>query len=317
MITQSDFKPLWYLRNAHLQTIMANIVHPPFPQVRYETVALPDGDTLQLAHGRAHGPNTVLILHGLEGSLHSAYAQRLMNYLDRADIPAAFMFFRGCNGRPNNQVRSYHSGETADLKAVIRHLKQNGSERIALVGYSLGGNVTLKYMGEGATDDAISCATAISVPMRLDICAARMNEGFSKLYQHTLLRRLIQKVQQKQQLMHQAGFSCDPKQMQTFVEFDDVYTAPIHGFNDATHYYQSCSSRQYLQGIKKPTLIIHSKDDPFMTPGAIPDGHELATEVTLELSPHGGHVGFITGGFLKPSYWLEPRIHRFLQKNFF
>ncbi|MCK4709595.1 MAG: alpha/beta fold hydrolase, partial [Gammaproteobacteria bacterium] len=173
MIKKSTFKPLWYLRNPHLQTLMANIVHPPFPQVAIETVALPDGDSLDIARGTATGSDTILILHGLEGSLRSAYAQRLINTLNSLNKPVVLMFFRSCNGKPNSKVRSYHSGETDDLRAVINHLKQNGSKRIALVGYSLGGNVTLKYMGEQKTDESIVCATAISVPMLLSVCAER------------------------------------------------------------------------------------------------------------------------------------------------
>ena len=312
MITRSEFRPLWYLRNPHLQTIMANIFHPTAPEVHLETLDLPDGDSLQLAHGTADGPCRVLILHGLEGSLRSAYAQRLMNYLNQAGIPATFMYFRGCHGGPNRKARSYHSGETEDLRMVIDHLKKSGSNQIALVGYSLGGNVTLKYMGEDNTDAAIVCATAVSAPMRLDICARRMDQGFSRLYQHTLLRRLKHKVAQKSGLLRDAGFEPRTDDIQNFEAFDDRFTAPLHGFNDAQHYYQQCSSRQFLKAIDKPTLILHALDDPFMTPEVLPEAAELAQEITLELAEHGGHVGFIGGSWIKPYYWLEPRIHRFL-----
>lgn len=315
MITRSEFKPLWYLRHPHLQTIIANIIHPPMPQVRMETLTLPDGDSLQLAHGTAEGPDRVLILHGLEGSLHSAYAQRLMNYLNQQRIPAVFMYFRGCHGEPNQRARSYHSGETEDLRAVISHLKQSGSERIALVGYSLGGNVTLKYMGEKDSDDAIVCAAAVSVPMLLDVCARRMDQGFSRLYQYSLLRRLKNKVAQKQKILGRAGFVTRTDDIRNFVDFDDRYTAPLHGYENARHYYQQCSSRQFLKGIDKPTLILHAADDPFMTPEVIPQVDELSPHINLELAAHGGHVGFIESNGLKPRYWLEPRIHRFLREH--
>jgi predicted alpha/beta-fold hydrolase len=313
MIQQSSFKPLWYLKNPHAQTLLANLIHPPFPKVNIETVDLPDGDSLDIARGTARGENSVLILHGLEGSLRSAYAQRMMNALNRRGIPAVFMYFRGCNGRPNQSVRSYHSGETEDLRSVINYLKKTGSKRIALVGYSLGGNVTLKYMGETETDAAIVCATATSVPLLLDVCAARMNRGFSRIYQHDLMRRLKNKVIQKQPILAAAGFNHDPLALQTFVEFDDALTAPTHGFKDASDYYQRCSSRQFLKTIDKPTLIIHSKDDPFMTQDVIPGKDEISPQVTLELSEHGGHVGFIGGRFLRPKYWLEERIIDFVK----
>lgn len=313
MIIKSHFSPPWYLRNPHIQTLAANLIHPDHPEVSHETLTLPDGDSLDLAHGTARGEDCVLILHGLEGSLKSAYAQRLMNALNQHEIPAVFMYFRGCNGKPNTRVHSYHSGETGDLKSVIDHLKKSGKKRFALVGYSLGGNVTLKYLGEQQVDDAIVCATAISVPMLLDVCAARMNQGFSRLYQYGLMRRLKLKVTQKQALLSAAGLTTRPEPLKTFVEFDDAFTAPANGFDSAHQYYQSCSSRQFLKNIGKPTLIIHSEDDPFMKPEVIPEEQELSGSVTLELSDHGGHVGFISTFPAKSGGWLEHRILEFIR----
>lgn len=315
MIVSGNFKPAWYLRNPHIQTILANINKPPVPQVYYQTIALEDGDSLQLARGSANGPNTVLILHGLEGSLNSSYARRLVDYLNKRNIPVAFMFFRGCDGKPNLKTRSYHSGETDDLRSVIGHLKQQGIKRIALVGYSLGGNVTLKYMGEAPVDDSISCATAVSVPLLLDVCARRMDQGFSRLYQHTLLKRLINKVEQKHDQLINEGYDPGLK-ANNFIEFDDAFTAPIHGFENAQDYYRKSSSRQFLGTISKPTLILQAQDDPFMTPEVIPQPSELSEHVRLELSPHGGHVGFVTRGILKPQNWLEPRIYQWLEQHF-
>lgn len=316
MITQSTFKPLWYLKNPHLQTIVANFIHPALPKLSFETIKLPDGDTLDLAHGPTKGPDTVLILHGLEGAITSAYAQRLICFLESKKIPVSMMFFRGCNGSPNRKLRSYHSGDTEDLKSVIQHLKDKGSKQIALVGYSLGGNVTLKYMGEDITDEAVICATAVSVPLLLADCATRMNRGFSRIYQFVLLRRLIKKVLQKQDLFHQAGITTNPTTLKTFKTFDETFTAPIHGFKSANDYYQKSSSRQFLSGIKKQTLIIHAKDDPFMTKDVIPPDSELSEEITLELSEFGGHVGFISGKWFKPRFWLEQRIYQFIQPHF-
>ncbi len=315
MITSGSFKPVWYLRNPHLQTILANINKPPVPTVSYETVQLDDGDSLQLARGSANGPNAVLMLHGLEGSLDSAYARRLVDYLNKRNIPVIFMFFRSCNGQANLKTRSYHSGETNDLRNVISYLKQQGTKRIALVGYSLGGNVTLKYMGEDQVDDSIACATGVSVPMLLDVCAQRMDRGFSRLYQHTLLKRLLTKIEQKRDLFLQEGYNLS-RTPTNFVEFDDTFTAPIHGFDSAKDYYQKSSSRQFLGTIKKPTLILHAQDDPFMTSEVIPEPNELSEHVTMELSPHGGHVGFVSRGILKPENWLEPRIHQWLEQHF-
>ena len=192
-IRESAFKPLFYLGNRHLQTILSNIIHPPFPVVTNQRLELEDGDFIDLMWSETRAPQTLLILHGLEGSIHSAYAKRILNYCNHQNIAAVFMHFRGCSGEPNRQLRSYHSGETGDLRHVIEHLKSNGVRDIVLLGYSLGGNATLKYMGEAKTDAVVRCATAVSVPLRLDICANTLNRGFAKIYQRTLLNRLIKK----------------------------------------------------------------------------------------------------------------------------
>jgi len=311
-IEKSTFKPLFYLGNPHLQTILSNIIHPPFPAVKKQRLELEDGDFLDLLWSETRAPQTLLILHGLEGSIHSAYAKRILNYCNQQQIAAVLMHFRGCSGEPNRMLRGYHSGETGDLRQVIEHLKSSGISDIALLGYSLGGNVTLKYMGEAKTDAAIRCATAVSVPMRLDICADTMDLGFARIYQRTLLNRLIKKIHLKRELInsHDRIFP-DPRKMHNFRLFDDAFTAPIHGFDSAQDYYQKCSAKQFLGGIDKPTLIMQSHDDPFMNAGVLPAENELSDAVTLELCARGGHVGFI-GGRVWPGFWLEKRVHRFL-----
>jgi len=311
-IKKSNFKPLFYLGNRHLQTILSNIVHPPFPKVNKQRLELEDGDFIDLLWSEARAPQTLLILHGLEGSVHSAYAKRILNYCNQHQIAAILMHFRGCGGEPNRLLRGYHSGETGDLRRVIEHLKSSRVSDIALLGYSLGGNATLKYMGEAKTDAAVRCATAVSVPMRLDICADTMDLGFARIYQRTLVNRLIKKMHLKRELMngHDRTFP-EPSRMHNFRLFDDAFTAPIHGFDSAEDYYQKCSAKQYLRSIDKPTLIIQAQDDPFMNTGVLPAENELSDAVTLELSERGGHVGFIGGRFW-PEFWLEKRIHRFL-----
>jgi predicted alpha/beta-fold hydrolase len=316
-IKESAFCPHFLLGNRHLQTILANIIHPAFPVVTKQRLELEDGDFIDLLWSETRATRTLLILHGLEGSIHSAYAKRMLNYCNQHQIAAVFMHFRGCSGEPNRRLRGYHSGETNDLRCVIEHLKANGVNDIALLGYSLGGNATLKYMGETKTDPIVRCATAVSVPLRLDICADTMDSGFAKIYQHTLLNRLIKKMYLKRHFMneHERSFP-DPTNMKNFRQFDDQFTAPIHNFENAQDYYQKSSARQFLKGINKPTLILHSRDDPFMTSEVLPDDDELSESVTLELSNRGGHVGFI-GGALWPKPWLEKRIHRFLTEQQF
>ena len=197
MIKQTAFKPAWYLRNRHLQTILPNITYPRFPKVEKERVELADGDFIDLLWSETRSPQILLILHGLEGSANSPYARRILNYCNQHQIAAVLMHFRGCSGEPNRLLRSYHSGETGDVQQVIEHLKTHGITDIALLGYSLGGNVTVKYMGEGKTDPTVRCAIAVSVPFRLDLCATAMDQGFAKIYQSSLVNRLIVKMQQK------------------------------------------------------------------------------------------------------------------------
>lgn len=316
MIKQSTFQPVFYLRNRHLQTILPNIVHPQHPKLEKDRLELDDGDFIDLLWSQTRSPQTLLILHGLEGSVHSAYAQRMLNYCNRHQIAAVFMHYRGCSGEPNRLLRSYHSGETGDLKQVIGHLKTKGIRDITLLGYSLGGNQVMKYMGEAETDSVIRSAIGVSVPMRLDICSDTMDRGFAKIYQSTLLRRLVIKIQQKKSLIENSRLSfSDPVKMKNFRQFDDHFTAPVHGFDSASDYYEKSSSRQFLGSINKPTLIIHAKDDPFMTAGVLPEADELSESVTLEITPRGGHVGFIGSSYLSPKSWLEIRIHNFLQET--
>ena len=204
------------------------------------------------------------------------------------------------------------------MQRVINHLKSSIINSIALLGYSLGGNVTLKYMGEKTTDPAIRCAIAVSAPMRLDICSDAMDQGFARIYQASLPRSMIKKMHLKRTLLKTSGRHFpEPQGMQNIRQFDDSFTAPIHGFDSAEHFYQSCSSRQFLINIDKPTLIIQSLDDPFMTAEVLPQEHELSDSVNLELSTHGGHVGFIDDNKLRPRFRLQHRIHRFLSDQQF
>jgi len=318
MIKPIAFKPVWYLKNRHLQTILPNVIHPAFPQVEKERLELEDGDFIDLLWSQTKAPQTLLILHGLEGSVNSPYAKRILNYCNQRQIAAVLMHFRGCSGEPNRLMRSYHSGETGDPQLVINHLKTKGITDIALLGYSLGANVTLKYMGEAETDPVVRCAIAVSVPFRLDLCATAMDEGFARIYQTSLVSRLIVKMQQKQNMFDAAEHNYpNPEKMRSFWEFDDHFTAPIHGFESAKHYYQSASSRQYLKGINKPTLILHSRDDPFMTPEVLPGASELSSDTCLELTDHGGHVGFVSSRGLMPDMWLQTRIQQFLDDQDF
>jgi predicted alpha/beta-fold hydrolase len=193
-------------------------------------------------------------------------------------------------------------------------LAEHGQEGpLFAAGYSLGGNVLLKYLGEAGAESPLHGSVAVCVPLELGKCSDALNTGFSKIYQHYLLKSMKESVRRKFN-QHTAAFNWDlAMTATTFAEFDDAVTAPLHGFDGMNDYYGKCSSSRFLSQIAKPTLIINAIDDPFMTPDVIPDSSKLSQHVTLELSEAGGHVGFIEGGTpWRPKFYLPPRIIEFL-----
>lgn len=284
--------------------------------LRRERLELADGDFLDLDWTMQDAGPIVLLLHGLEGSAQSVYARGLMRAISRCGWRGAVLHFRGCSGEPNRLARSYHSGETGDLDYVVRLLRARHADTpLAVVGFSLGGNVLLKWLGEQKTNAPIAAAVAVSVPFQLDRAAERLTRGVSRLYQWKLLRSLRQGLRRKfsgtTATSPIALHSLDA--LRCFRDFDHHITARLHGFDSAEHYYRVSSSRQYLIGIAVPTLIVHAADDPFMTAHAIPRADEISASTALEVSAHGGHVGFVAGRWpWAPAYWLERRIPDYL-----
>lgn len=313
-IIKSTFKPAWWLSNPHLQTLWATFFHKlPQLALAYRRLELNDGDFLDLALTRIENRPIVVILHGLEGSLDSHYVKPLIKALDEAGFGVCFMHFRGCSDEPNRLPRGYHSGETGDLQHVIEYLGNTYPQGVfAVVGFSLGGNVLLKWLGEQGKQASIQTAVAVSVPFQLADAGDRLEKSFSRIYQKHLISR-CQKKYQKKFSTQPSPLTVDVNTLNTFYDFDDQITAPLHGFKGADDYYQQCSSRQFLKRIEKPTLIIHAKDDPFMWEHSVPKEHELSDPVQLELSEYGGHVGFVTGKHpFNTQYWLDKRIVEWL-----
>lgn len=315
MIISSDFKPAWWLSNPHGQTIYPSLFRKNrLPPLRRERLELPDGDFLDLDWTPQTAGPLVLILHGLEGNIHSHYAGGFLSTLFNASMTVVFMHFRGCSGEPNRLARSYHSGETGDLDFVVRTLRRDYPKRsLSILGVSLGGNVLLKWLGEQTTDPGINSAVSISVPFELGTAADCLEKGASRLYQAYLLNKLMRSLRAKMQTIDMPLTPQDLPALTSLRAFDDRVTAPLNGFKDANDYYRKCSCRGFLGTIKTPTLILHARDDPFMLPSVIPGEHELGAGIRLELSAHGGHVGFIAGSNpAKPVFWLDQRVRRFL-----
>ena len=316
-ITTPAFAAPWWLRSTHAQTLWPSLFRPqPRPVFHRQRFELTDGDFVDLDITDGDPQRTVVLLHGLEGSARSPYIRGMAQAISRRGWRAVVMHFRGCSGHPNRLPRTYHSGDTGDVTALIQHLKATQpAGQIALVGYSLGGNVVLKALGERPQLTGVAAAVAISVPFVLSECARRLEHGFSRLYQWWLIRSLQRSLARKRNTPKAPVNFDHVHRYRTFTRFDHHVTAPLHGFRSSDDYYQRASSRQFLSHIVTPTLIIQAQDDPFMTPEVLPAREELSPAIRFELSATGGHVGFIHGRWpWTPCYWLEERVPEFLHR---
>jgi predicted alpha/beta-fold hydrolase len=316
----TKFLPPWWARNPHIQTILPLLTKVDRPELRRERLELKDGDFIDLdwLGTPKEGAAILVIIHGLEGSAESHYVRRLLHDCSKRGLCALVHHHRSCSGESNRLARSYHSGDTQDLQENLLQLKLRFPTSILLaVGYSLGGNVLAKYLGEYQKNSLLKRGAVISAPLKLSACAKRLEKGFSKVYQSYLIKQLQQKIINKvkdDSLGDVMPVSlAQIKQLDTFYAFDHQVTAPLHGFTGVDDYYQKASGIDYLATISQPTLVLHAADDPFMTADVIPAENMISSHVTYELHAKGGHVGFINGGNpLKPKYYLEQRILNFL-----
>ncbi|NKQ09557.1 hydrolase [Pseudomonas sp. SST3] len=317
--------PAWWLPGGHLQTLWNPFCRrAPALRRRRERLWLADGDFIDLDWYGPHELDAplVLVLHGLTGSSRSHYVLGLQRQLAERGWSSAAINWRGCSGEPNLLPRAYHSGASDDLAEVIAHIQAaRPLAPLYAVGYSLGGNVLLKYLGETGAAAPLQRAVAVSVPYRLDQCADRIGLGFSRVYQAHFMREMVAYVKDKQRLFVRQGATehlsalerlGSLKGMRTFWDFDGRFTAPLHGYTDASDYYRRASSRFFLPDIRIPTLLIQAEDDPFVFRHSVPEPDELSASTTLELHPSGGHVGFVEGSPIKPRYYLERRIPQWL-----
>lgn len=325
MFVPTQFKPGWWSKNRHVQTIWGAVFRrpPELPDMKRVRLELEDGDFIDVdMHLKSNQLNpskmtTTLLLHGLEGSAESSYIKGLTARLAKTGKQVVVMHFRGCSGETNRLLKSYHSGVSCDLQQVIVNLKQRDITVDYIVGFSLGGNVLLKWLGENHPENQVKAAVAVSVPLLLNECATAIDVGFSRVYANRLLKTLkLKTFDKKKQFSDQLSLEeSEIDHLNSFWDFDEKVTAPIHGFKDAKDYYQKVSSRQFLRHIKIPTLIIHAKDDPFMNQKVIPEPSELSANIQFELSDFGGHVGFVEGNWpWTARYYLEQRIPEFLDQ---
>ena len=312
------FNPSFPLSNRHIQTLYAPLCRKQKPlDLEVEEFDFDDGDFIEChwyhKPSKDNGTPIVTLFHGLEGSYKSPYIQGIMKALENIGYSVVIMHFRGCGDKPNRLPRAYHSGDTVDGRLWIEHIhKLYPSSKLLAIGYSMGGNVLLKLISEWGENSLISKAVSVSAPMKLDICANTINEGFAKIYQRHLLKNLKSTLLEKYKnhnIKELVNLDEDRvKSISSIREFDELYTSKIHNFGSAQNYYNISSAKQYLHKITIPTLIIHALDDPFMSDKILPNKDEISKSITLDIQANGGHVGFVYGSLFKPKYWLEDRV---------
>ncbi len=316
IIEPSTYRPPLIFRNRHLQTIypslFRNVNGVNFTRERIDT---PDGDFIDLDWSRVGSDKVIMAVHGLEGSSRSRYMPGMIRAFNRRGWDGVAMNLRGCSGEPNRLLRFYHAGATDDPDTVVRHvLGRNSYTRLALVGFSIGGNLTLKYLGERGTalPHQIIGAAAISTPCDLEACAWKLSDASNQLYLKNFLRGFRRKIRAKMQIMPGKIHDHDFHTIKTLKDYDDRYTAPLHGFVDAAEYWAKCHCKQFLADIRIPTLLINARDDPFLTAESYPyDEAEQSSYLFFETPSFGGHVGFVTLNS-DTEYWHETRVTSFI-----
>jgi hypothetical protein len=288
--------------------------------LRRERLETPDGDFLDLDFTPDPHPDRplVLILHGLEGSTRRRYVRLMLAEIEAAGMAGVALNFRGCSGEPNRAPRAYHSGETGDTTFVLEALRRRYARRpLGAVGYSLGGNVVLKLLGEGNVGERVGleAAVAISVPYDLDEGARIMEStGWGRTYSFFFLRSLRRKVRDKADVVRGLVDVERALGSLSIRAFDDAFTAPLHGFDSASQYYEACSARCFLATIGVPALLLHALDDPFLPSSSVPvEAIRANPRLTLGIHATGGHVGFIAGSPWSPAFWAEAEAARYLR----
>ena len=317
---ESTYRSPFYLPNAHLQTILPNVTRRRI-QVNYrrERFELPDTDFIDVDWlERQEGEKAercCVVLHGLEGDSQAAYIKSLGKSFVQGGYAVAAFNMRGCSGEPNRLMRSYHSGDTEGLAIILNSLNQR-YEWIGLAGFSLGGNVVLKYLGERGSKlpSAVKTAVAFSTPCDLRTSADRLARSENAFYMKRFIKLLCSKLKEKEKKYPEYEYKRECSELRTFKEFDDIYTAPLNGFRDAEDYWRQCSSRFYLNGIERPSLLINARNDPFLSEECYPEEEANTHDfLYLETPNSGGHCGF-PGDHHRTGYWHERRALEFFRQ---
>jgi hypothetical protein len=323
--SELTYTPAWWVPGAHLQTLWGKFVRrTPVVETRSERWTTPDDDEIEIRRLDAppgHGANTprLLVLHGLEGTIRSHYLQGILAQAERRGWAADVLIFRGCNGEANRARRLYHSGETTDVDFVARRLAvEHPGQPLVAAGFSLGGNVLLKWLGEQGvnTPASLVAAATISVPYDLERGSRHIERGFSRIYTRHFLKTLKVKARLKLERFPGVFDVGALDRATTLFDFDDAVTAPVHGFASAVDYYARSSALGFLAGIRTPTLLISALDDPFLPREVLDDVADVAhknANISTEFHSRGGHVGFVSGQLpFRSHFYAEERVMEFL-----
>lgn len=315
-----SFRAPALIRNPHVQTLLPRVLRPEALEWRSEWLNLPDGDEVELCWVTPEPQDNIapilVLFHGLEGSIASPYAAAILGTACRMGQRALIMHFRGCGSRPNRRPRAYHSGDTGDALVLLTELRRRYPQApIRLCGVSLGGNMLLRLLAELDSQHLdITSALVISPPLDLAASSERLSQGFSRIYERHLLKSLKRKVMSR---LARGELPLDVSveqvaRLRRLRDYDDIITAPLHGFTDAEDYYARASSGPVLDRITTPTWLIHAEDDPFMPRDLLQRFPDRTEQLKVEVSRHGGHVGFMQGRGWRCSSWLAERTARFL-----
>ena len=322
----NSYSAPWWLPGGHAQTLYASLAAPR-PRIAYrrERWDTPDGDFIDLdwveqdrglrIEDRGKTP-LVVLFHGLEGSSRSHYAVALMAAVRDAGWRGAVVHFRGCSGEPNRLPRAYHSGDALEIDWIVRRFRaQDAATPFFAAGVSLGGNALLKWLGDYGESAApiVDAAAGISVPLDLMATGNALGQGFNLVYTRNFLATLRAMSLAKLERFSGLYDANAVRASRTLREFDDLVTAPLHGFKDTDDYWTRGSSKPGLKNIRVPTLVLNAKNDPFVPASALPREGEVSAAVTLEQPEQGGHAGFVSGRFPGNLDWLPARVLEFFR----
>ncbi len=316
----SSYNPDFLFKNNHFNTIYRTLFQNLEIKYIRKRLELEDGDFMDLDFSLVNSSKIAIVIHGLEGSSNSNYIKSLTSVLNNHNFDVVAINLRGCSGELNRKLSSYHSGKTDDLDKVIRFIQSDYSyDEINLIGFSLGGNMILKYLGEQIydTNSIIKSAVTVSAPCDLKGSSVELSKFWNNLYMKRFLISLKKKLIIKSKQFPDSFLEIEKiKNARNFFDLDNLYTAPAHGFKDAFDYWEKSSSKQFIPHIKTPALLITSKDDPFLSRSCIPtEEAKKNPDFTLELTNHGGHVGFNSSLSTSNNHWLENRIIYFLSNS--